>query len=48
MCYYNVNFDPSFEYLGFMFAAEVDEAKIIDKRHWLLYLTYTAMLLWFR
>ena len=26
MCY-KVNFDPGFEYLGLIFAAEVDEAK---------------------
>ena len=37
MCYYKVNFDLSFEYLGLIFAAEVDEAKIVDKRHWQLY-----------
>ena len=27
VCYYKVNFDPGFEYLGLIFAAEVDEAK---------------------
>ena len=26
-CYYKVNFDPGFEYLGLIFAVEVDEAK---------------------
>ena len=51
-CYYKVNFDLSFGYLGFIFASEVDEAiksQISGIGSFILHdLTYTAMLLRFR